>query len=169
MSFGAAGGASDTVRMLSAVLRREAETDGAGTAAILSALCDALLAMTLRKTGLADTVLWTAATDERIRAVVDAVVREPGADWPIARLAKVAAMSRATFIRHFTRDTGMTVGEFLTHARLMTAADLLTTTDDTIGSVAARVGYRSESAFSRAFRVATGSTPARFRRSVHHD
>lgn len=74
-------------------------------------------------------------------------------------------MSRATFIRHFTHDTGMTVGEFLTHTRLMTAADLLTTTDDTVAAVAAQVGYRSESAFSRAFRLATGSTPARFRKS----
>ena len=75
-------------------------------------------------------------------------------------------MSRATFIRRFGRSTGMTVGAFLTQARLMTAADLLQTTDSTVAAVAAQVGYQSESAFSRAFREATGPTPARFRRGA---
>ena len=112
--------------------------------------------------------LWTAAHDERIRAVIDEVFRDPGADWPIASLARVAAMSRATFIRHFYHSTGMTVGAFLTHIRLMTAAELLADTELTVASVAAEVGYRSESAFSRAFRMATGSTPARFRRNLEH-
>ncbi|WP_329423481.1 AraC family transcriptional regulator [Streptosporangium sp. NBC_01495] len=170
VSFAESGEVEEIVRMLSAIMRREARNDGPGTAAILSALCDALLAMVLRKSSgrLAETALWTAAHDERIRAVIDEVLRDPGADWPIARLTRVAAMSRATFIRHFSRDTGMTVGAFLTHIRLMTAAELLVDTDRTIASVAADVGYRSESAFSRAFRLATGSTPARFRRNLRH-
>jgi AraC family transcriptional activator of mtrCDE len=170
VSFAESGEANENVRMLSAIMRREAQNDGPGTAAILSALCNALLAMVLRTSNgrLAETALWTAAHDERIRAVIDEVFRDPGADWPIARLAGVAAMSRATFIRHFSRSTGMTVGAFLTHIRLMTAAELLADTELTVASVAAEVGYRSESAFSRAFRVATGSTPARFRRNLEH-
>ena len=60
----------------------------------------------------------------------------------------------------------MTVGTFLTHVRMMIAADLLTGTDRTVAAVAAEVGYHSESAFSRAFRLAGGSTPARFRRNM---
>jgi AraC family transcriptional activator of mtrCDE len=168
VSFAESGGADEVVALLSGLIRREARNDGLGTAAILSALSTALLAMVLRQSSgrLAGAVLWTAADDERIRAVIDAVLRDPGADWPIARLARVAAMSRATFIRHFSRDTGMTVGAFLTHIRLMTAAELLTETELTVAAVAGRVGYRSESAFSRAFRLATGSTPARFRRNL---
>jgi AraC family transcriptional activator of mtrCDE len=168
VSFAESGEANEIVRMLGAIMRREAQNDGPGTAAILSSLCDALLAMVLRKSSgrLAEAALWTAADDERIRAVIDAVLRDPSADWSIARLARVAAMSRATFIRHFSRSTGMTVGAFLTRIRLMTAADLLTDTELTVAAVAADVGYRSESAFSRAFRLATGSTPARFRRNL---
>ncbi|WP_285582531.1 helix-turn-helix transcriptional regulator [Actinoallomurus iriomotensis] len=88
-----------------------------------------------------------------------------GADWSVAHLAQVAGMSRATFVRHFSHRTGMTVGTFLTHVRMMIAADLLTETDLTVAAVAAKVGYHSESAFGRAFRLASGSTPARFRRS----
>lgn len=162
------GQVEEIVRMLGAIMRREARNDGPGTTAILSALCDALLAMVLRRSSgrLAETALWTATHDERIRAVIDEVLRDPGADWPIARLTRVAAMSRATFIRHFSRGTGMTVGAFLTHIRLMTAAELLIDTERTVAVIAAEVGYRSESAFSRAFRLATGSTPARFRRNL---
>jgi AraC family transcriptional activator of mtrCDE len=58
----------------------------------------------------------------------------------------------------------MTFGAFLIRARLMTAADLLVGSDSTVSTIAARVGYQSESAFTRAFRTAVGETPARFRR-----
>jgi AraC family transcriptional activator of mtrCDE len=162
------GDLTEIVRMLSTIMRQEAQHDGPGTAAVLSHLCSALLAMVLRKSDrrLADTALWTAADDERIRAVIDALLREPGADWSIARLAKITGMSRATFVRHFSHRTGMTVGAFLTHLRMMIAADLLTGTDRTVAAVATEVGYHSESAFSRAFRLASGSTPARFRRDT---
>ncbi|WP_329260467.1 AraC family transcriptional regulator [Actinoallomurus sp. NBC_01490] len=168
ISFAGSGNASEILRMLSTILRQEAENDGPGTAAVLSHLCSALLAMVLRKTNrrFTETALWTAADDDRIRAVIDAVLREPGADWTIARLAQIVNMSRATFVRHFSQCTGMTVGALLAHIRLMTAADLLTDTDFPVAAVATEVGYRSESAFSRAFRLATGSTPARFRRNV---
>jgi AraC-like DNA-binding protein len=166
VSFAEAGDANEIVRMLSAIMRREAQDDGPGAAAVLSCLSSALLAMVLRKSNrpLTDTALWTAADEEWVRAVVDSVLREPGADWSVARLAHVAGMSRATFARHFPRRTGMTVGAFLAHIRLMVAADLLVDTGMTVAAVAVEVGYHSESAFSRAFRLATGSTPARFRR-----
>lgn len=168
VSFAESSEATEIVHMLSTIMRREAQNDGPGTAAILSYLCSALLAMVLRKSNRrpADTALWTAADDERIRVVIDVLLREPGADWSIARLARIAGMSRATFVRHFSHRTGMTVGTFLTHIRMMIAADLLTETDLTVAAVAAEVGYHSESAFGRAFRLASGSTPARFRRSA---
>ena len=164
--------ASEPVKMLTTLMRSEAQNGGPGTAAILSSLCEALLAMVLRSTPdrrLGGDVLWTAVTDEALRRMVDAVLRDPGHEWSIAELAGRAAMSRATFVRRFTRETGMTVGDFLTRVRTLTAADLLARTDWTVSAVAAAVGYRSESAFGRAFRLATGSTPARFRRALDRD
>ncbi|MEU6339382.1 AraC family transcriptional regulator [Streptomyces sp. NPDC046977] len=166
VSFGQSAESDEVLRMLSALMRGEARREGEGTAAILSALCTVLLAMVLR-TARGDTTrttLWTAAADGRIAAAVEGMLDDPGADWTIERLSRTAAMSRATFLRHFTRETGTTVGVFLTRARLMTAAELLTATDATVASVAGQVGYYSESAFSRAFRAHLGTTPARFRR-----
>lgn len=158
---------AEVLRMLSTLMRGEAQREGDGSAAILSALCTVLLAMVLRRSpgAITDTRPWTAAADPRVAATIDRVLADPGADWSIDRLSRAAAMSRATFLRHFAASTGMTVGAFLTQTRLMTAAELLRSSDLTVSAVASRVGYRSESAFSRSFRLASGTTPARFRRT----
>jgi AraC family transcriptional activator of mtrCDE len=164
VSFGT--DADDPVRMLSTLMRQEAQANGPGTAAIVSSLCDALLAMVLRSSPrrrVSDDVLWTSVDDEAVLDVIDAVLREPGRDWSIAEFANRAAMSRATFIRHFSHATGMAVGEFMTGLRMAIAADMLADGDRTVNAIAAAVGYRSESAFGRAFRLATATTPARFR------
>jgi AraC family transcriptional activator of mtrCDE len=167
ISFGQSAEADEIVHTLSGLMRGEAEREGPGTAAILSALCSVLLAMVLRTSaGDAGPVLWTAAGDDRIAAAIEEVIADPGADWSIDRLSRIARMSRATFIRRFGQSTGTTVGAFLARTRLMTAAELLETGDETVAVVASTVGYQSESAFSRAFREATGTTPAKFRRAA---
>lgn len=156
--------ADDSVRTLADLMRGEALAEGPGTAAILDALCGALLAMLLRRGGLPGVAPWTAIEDRRIAAAVAAVLRDPAADWSVERLAEVAKMSRATFVRHFGKHTGTTVATFVTNLRMMVAADLLTDPDRTVATVAGQVGYQSESAFSRSFREATGITPGRYRR-----
>ncbi|WP_239117137.1 cupin domain-containing protein [Planotetraspora phitsanulokensis] len=162
------GQADEIVRMLSVVMRQEARHDGLGTRAILSSLCNALLAMVLRASPsrFVGAPAWTAADDPRLRLVIEAVLQDPGNDWTVARLAEVATMSRATLARNFSRSTGLTAGDFVTQVRMMIAAERLIETDLTVAAVAAGVGYGSESAFNRAFRQATGSTPARFRRNI---
>ncbi|MBP0460723.1 cupin domain-containing protein [Streptomyces montanisoli] len=168
VSFGRSPDSADVLGTLSALMRSEAHCEGDGTAAILAGLCTALLAMVLRTARGANTnaTLWTAAGDATIASLIERIFEAPGDDWSIERMRRAASMSRATFLRRFGQSTGMTVGAFVTQARLMTAAHLLTADDATVVSVAARVGYRSESAFSRAFRSATGVSPARFRREA---
>jgi AraC family transcriptional activator of mtrCDE len=167
VSFGA--DPSEPVRVLSTLMRDEAQVNGLGTAAIVSSLCDVLLAMVLRS-GPAQRFsaepLWTAVTDQYLLNVIDTVLRDPARNWTIAEFATLASMSRATFVRHFDKATGMAVGEFLTRIRMMLAAEMLTESDRPVSAVAAAVGYRSESAFGRAFRLATATTPARFRRKA---
>lgn len=64
-------------------------------------------------------------------------------------------------------DTGHTVVEWITRARLATARELLLHTDETVENVGARVGFASASHFHRTFRRHLGSTPARWR-ATHH-
>jgi len=44
------------------------------------------------------------------------------------------------------------------------AAHLLRTTDESLGAIAERVGYRSEFAFNRAFHRALGAPPGAYRK-----
>jgi AraC family transcriptional activator of mtrCDE len=160
---------SEPVRVLTALMRNEAQSDGLGTAAIVSSLCDALLAMVLRSgpgQRLSSGPLWTAVNDESMLNVIATVLQDPARNWTIAEFAGLASMSRATFVRHFDKATGMAVGELVTRIRMMLAAEMLTDSDRPVNAVAAAVGYRSESAFGRAFRLATATTPARFRRNA---
>jgi AraC family transcriptional activator of mtrCDE len=157
---------AEMLAMLSAMMRAEAQREAKGTAAILSALATVLLTMVLRsaRTATRTSALWTAVADPRIAMAIEGVLATPGDDWTIDRLSRTADMSRATFLRHFGQETGMTVGVFLVRARVMAAAELLSFSDATDAAIAAQVGYQSESAFSRAFRAEVGTTPARFRR-----
>lgn len=166
VSCGESDGDAEMLAMLSTMMRAEAQRGTKGTAAILSALATVLLTMVLRSARTVTTTpaLWTAAADPRIATAIESMLATPGADWTIERLSRTAAMSRATFLRHFSQETGMTVGVFLVRARMMAAADLLSSSDATVGAIADQVGYQSESAFSRAFRAEIGMTPARFRR-----
>jgi AraC family transcriptional activator of mtrCDE len=160
----------EPIQMLSALMRREANAGGPGTAAIVSSLCNALLAMVLRvsaKQRLSADMPWTGVDDHAVLCLIVTVLNEPGRDWSITSFAARAAMSRATFIRHFTRATGMTVGQFTTRLRMMIAADLLATGNRPVSAVADAVGYQSASAFGRAFRAATSTSPARFRADAH--
>jgi AraC family transcriptional activator of mtrCDE len=84
----------------------------------------------------------------------------------LERLAALTSMSRATFVRRFRQGTGATPGQFLARVRIMAGADLLTSADLSVSEVAAMVGYRSESSFSRAFRGELGQSPGRFRRAA---
>lgn len=160
-------GGRDLLTGLSSLMRSEASHDGAGSAAIMSAFCTVLMALVLRTPASsgANSLLWTAVSEPRMSEIVRLVLDDPGGDWSIDRLRRRSSMSRATFIRHFQAATGMTFGRFLARARLMTAADQLVGTDLSVAAIAAAVGFRSESAFARAFRAELGDTPARFRRS----
>jgi AraC family transcriptional activator of mtrCDE len=152
---------------LSALMRREAEIDGAGSSAIMSAFCTVLLALVLRSSPRAGAhdAFWTAAADPRIGAVIREVVEEPGADWSVEKASRRAMISRASFFRYFPSATGMSFGKFLTRVRMMAASDLLLGSGLAVAAVGSRVGYRSEAAFTRAFRAEVGDTPARFRRT----
>lgn len=161
-------GAGSPLALLGAFMRDEARAAGPGTEAVLDSLCDVLLTLALRGVSGMGRAAWLASTRGAVRTVTDAVLRDPAHDWGIEKFAALTSMSRATFIRHFGREAGMNAGEFLMRLRMLLAAELLTESEQPVAAVAAAVGYASESAFGRAFRLAAGDTPARLRRAARH-
>lgn len=97
---------------------------------------------------------------ERVLAyLADNLDREVGLD----RLADVACFSPFHFHRIFHALQGETVAEAVRRLRLQRAAVELIEQETPIARIAARAGYGSQAAFTRAFRSAYGAPPAVYR------
>jgi len=89
---------------------------------------------------------------------------QPHHAWQVASLARAIACSRSTFAARFTALVGEPPMEYLTRWRMQIASRLLTEDPSLrIGEIAARVGYRSEAAFSKAFKRLMGVAPIAYR------
>lgn len=96
---------------------------------------------------------------ERLRSDSDA-------DVSLAALASDAGLSRSHFCRAFKESTGLSPHAWLRQYRLEQAMHMLRDTETSIVSVAAELGYASQTAFAAAFRRLTGETPSDWRRGV---
>ncbi|MGB9992454.1 helix-turn-helix transcriptional regulator [Massilia sp. SM-13] len=85
-------------------------------------------------------------------------------DVSLAALAAEAGLSRFHFCRAFKESTGLAPHAWLRQHRLEQAMNMLRDTDASVMSVAAALGYASQSAFSARFRKLTGETPSDWRR-----
>ncbi|TMV79122.1 helix-turn-helix transcriptional regulator, partial [Thioclava sp. BHET1] len=79
--------------------------------------------------------------------------------WTVVQLAGEAGMSRAAFSAEFTRRVGQPPLSYVRAWRLTIARAALANGDETVASIADRVGYTSQSAFGHAYRRAFGSPP----------
>jgi transcriptional regulator GlxA family with amidase domain len=86
--------------------------------------------------------------------------------WRVAELAAAVAMSRTSFAERFRRRVGLPPLEYLTRWRMTLARDALKTNSETLATVAAQIGYESETAFSLAFKRMFNESPGRYRTRV---
>jgi AraC family transcriptional regulator len=86
------------------------------------------------------------------------------ADVSLAALASDAGLSRFHFCRAFKESTGLSPHAWLRQHRLEQAMNMLRDTDAPVVSVAAELGYASQTAFASAFKKLTGETPSDWRR-----
>jgi AraC family transcriptional regulator len=94
---------------------------------------------------------------ERLRSDSDA-------DVSLDALASDAGLSRFHFCRAFKESTGLSPHAWLRQYRLEQAMDMLRDSDASVVSIAAALGYASQTAFAAAFRRLTGETPSDWRR-----
>src|SRR5580704_14260734 len=87
-----------------------------------------------------------------------------GGNLTIARLAKVASLSRFHFARAFKAAVGNSPHQYVSAHRLERAKELLTRGDQSLLDVAVALNFSSQANFTRAFRKGTGMTPGQYRR-----
>jgi AraC-like DNA-binding protein len=148
-----------------ALERTQAGRDGRGI--VMSRLPELLLIEVLRlhlASAPAVEQGWLAGLDDPVlRPALSLLHTEPERRWTVSALAREAAVSRSVLDARFRDVLGRSPIRYLTEWRMHLAEDLLATTDLGVGSIARRVGYDAEEAFSRAFKRAHGDAPSMWR------
>jgi AraC-like DNA-binding protein len=145
----------------------EASAARPGAACLLTRLADIMFVEILRQyaeqQGDGDHML-AALRDPVVGRALALIHSEPARRWTVDDLADRVAASRSAFADHFNRLLGVPPIQYLAQWRIQLAARQLADTTASVAAIAARIGYESEPAFSRAFKRHTGVPPAAWRR-----
>ncbi|MHC2621164.1 AraC family transcriptional regulator [Bradyrhizobium huanghuaihaiense] len=99
-----------------------------------------------------------------LRRSIERLRSDSDADVSLAALASDAGLSRFHFCRSFKESTGLSPHAWLRQHRLEQAMNMLRETDEPVVSIAAALGYSTQTAFAAAFKKLTGETPSDWRR-----
>ncbi|MFE4668004.1 AraC family transcriptional regulator [Streptomyces sp. NPDC056716] len=152
---------------LAPLVMQEIVRDEPGQEVVLDRMLDLLVIAILRawfsRPDAAAPAWYRALADPVVGRVLRLLQDDPAHPWTVAGLAAKAGVSRAALARRFTALVGEPVMTYLTGWRLALAADRLRDSDDTLESIARRVGYGSAFALSSAFKRVYGVSPQEHR------
>jgi transcriptional regulator GlxA family with amidase domain len=106
--------------------------------------------------------------DKAILTVQHWLRTEAGFALSVDALAKRAGLGERTFLRRFTRATGMKPSDYLHRLRIARSRELLEFTHDPVERIALAVGYEDTRGFRRTFKRVIGLSPAEYRRRFQH-
>jgi two-component system response regulator YesN len=87
----------------------------------------------------------------------------------IAFICEMVYSSKTSICAVFKRETGKTLNETITDYRIAKACKLLSDTENSLNTIAVRVGFRDHNYFSKVFKKRTGVTPSAYRRNSFYD
>ena len=103
-------------------------------------------------------------TGVRMQKFLQYISEHYGEDISLDSLAKSANVSKSECLRCFKASLQTTPYKYLTEYRLSKAAELLKNSDEPIGTIADRVGFRQISHFGKCFKEKTGFSPRDYRK-----
>lgn len=104
-----------------------------------------------------------ALADEQISRAIHLIHREPARRWTVNDLARSVDLSRSTLEVRFNTSVGLPPLQYVLLRRVRLADHALLNKSATSATVADALGYKSESAFSNAFKRVRGSSPSHYR------
>lgn len=157
------------LQALMTMLRVETEAMRPGASAVVSQLSSALFALVIRawlEQADSRSGLLAVLAEERLQALMQAMLAAPERPWTLQDMATACHMSRATFARLFRSIAGITPATLLMQTRMAQAALWLAQGKRTVGEIGEAVGYQSEAAFNRVFKKNFGIGPGQYRRNA---
>jgi AraC-like DNA-binding protein len=101
----------------------------------------------------------------RIQEIHDLLIADLSQRHTIEALSKQFFIDSSTLKREFRRVYGLPIATYLKQQRIQRATELLASTELSIATIAAQVGYETQSKFSAAFKESTGLSPLAYRRN----
>jgi AraC-like DNA-binding protein len=151
------------------LLAHEAGRDHPGGETVVGRLCEALFVYVIRsvleRMPDRDASWLRGLADPHVGRALRLLHAEPSAPWTVADLAAKVGMSRSAFAERFTAVVGESPMQYLVRWRIEKAAGLLRAGETGLAEIAARVGYESDAAFSKAFKRSMGVAPGAYRRA----
>ncbi len=103
--------------------------------------------------------------DEAIQQAAQFIYRHHREPVSLEQAARAGHLSPTYFSRRFRQVTGMRFKEYLTHVRLLDAAELLRATGRPVTEIAVTCGFSDGNYFGDAFKKAYGMPPSQFRKN----
>jgi AraC-like DNA-binding protein len=147
------------------IVDHEVRSGRMGASLVTRRLADVLLVQALRAYVVVqgdDSTGWIGAlANPRIGAALGLMHGDVARPWRVEELARAVGMSRSGFALRFKNPVGVPPLDYLLRWPMQLARQALHR-DDTVASVAAHLGYASESAFGNAFKRIYGRAPKRY-------
>jgi AraC-like DNA-binding protein len=161
---------------LEAILRRmvsESALERPGQRVALSRLTEVLFVEVLRS-WLASLTPgqggWLGAiSDQHIGPALKLIHENPERSWTLSDLGHRVGLGRSVFSARFTKLVGQSMHRYVIERRMVEAAFMLETSDESIARIASRVGYETAAAFSKLFNRHHGLSPGRYRATRRSD
>lgn len=149
------------------ILFDEAFNQRCGRQAMVNRLFEVVLIQVLRhlmESGQIRSGMLAGMGHAKLRHALVAMHERPAHEWSLEELAEQSSMSRSVFADAFRDTVGLTPGAYLQHWRVSLAQQALRQ-GRSLKMIAMEVGYGSEAALSRAFKVQSGLSPREWKQA----
>jgi len=162
------GGLDLEIRHLISEFRTEHEENRTGKGVRQRAICLSLLVALARRLEqpLSKMTSGPRTAAHLINEVKEYMLKAKTSPLTLGKIAWHVRLSEEYLARIFKKETGMTVMEYLRFLRIDSAKTYLLNSNDTVETLARRLGFGSVNPFCRTFKKATGQTPTEYR--VNH-